>query len=124
MFSGNSVVLQNHRRACQIFHDDINVPSIEEISSGYASGNAWNAERRARLFAAVAKGAVLLIELQNFWFFVPRARWEGVNLRIDVTAHKDEVEPAVIVRVEENRSPFHIRQRRQRHSGLVRNIGE
>src|SRR4030095_17175309 len=41
-----------------------------------------------------------------------------------VPADNNQSEPSVIVRVEENRAPFHIGKRSERDSGFIRKIGK
>ena len=41
-----------------------------------------------------------------------------------MAAHRNKVEPAVVIEVHERSAPFHPRKGRQRHSGRIRNIVE
>src|ERR1700682_3013819 len=81
-------------------------------------------ERWSRPIAGITKSAIGLVKVKEFRLTISAAGWQRVHLRIDVTAHRDEIEPAIVIEVREGRAPLYVRQRRQRDSGLIGDIGE
>src|SRR5271165_1464118 len=87
--SWNAVIAQNHRGAIDIADDHVHVAVIKEVAYGEAAGDALLQQRRSGLRAGIAKRAVALIELQQFWLAITGARRERVHLRVDVTAYRN-----------------------------------
>ena len=65
-------------------------------------------KRRPGQIAGIAKSAVSLIEVEEFGLAIAAAGWQRVHLRINVTADRDEVEPAIVIDVREGRAPLYI----------------
>src|SRR5260370_23147105 len=60
-------VAKNHRFAVQILDHDVHASIIEKIPEGRAAADLWHLNRRANFFADIAKGAVMLVQQQDFW---------------------------------------------------------
>src|SRR5215469_9672423 len=53
-----------------------------------------------------------------------RARGQLINLRVNLSVDRDQVEPAVIVEIDEGHTPFHPGERSHRDSGVVGDVAE
>ena len=53
-----------------------------------------------------------------------RAAGQRIDLRIDVAVGDKQIQPAIVVKIGESRSPAHIRDRWNRDASSVRNIFE
>src|SRR2546429_5801791 len=76
------------------------------------------------LVAGVAELAVFLIHAQELGLTIGSSGGKAVDLRVDVAGYGDEIDPAVIIQIDERRAPLDERQRRQRHPGSIRNVRE
>src|SRR3979490_409773 len=113
MTAWDSAVLEDHWFACKVFHDNVHIPLVEKVGGGGTTGHPRNAQSRACLFTGVAKRSVLLVQFEHLGFFIACAGPQRVYLRVDVPGSHNEIQPAIIIGIEEDRSPFHIWKRRQ-----------
>src|SRR5437016_2182537 len=81
-------------------------------------------KREPGQIAGITKSTVSLIEVEEFGLAIAAAGWQRVHLRVDVTADRDKVEPAIVVKVREGCAPLYMGQSGQRDSGLVGDIDE
>ena len=63
---------------------------------------------RSGLIAGVAERAIALIELEHSGLAITRSRRQSPHLGIDVPADEDQIQPAIIVHIEESVPPFHL----------------
>src|SRR6267143_4264981 len=89
-------VAKNHGFAVQILDHDINIAVVEKISEGRPAADLGNLNRRANLFADIAKRAVALVQEQELWLPVSGPHIESVHLRVDMPVHHEKVSPAVV----------------------------
>src|SRR5712664_3809988 len=99
MSSRDSVVAQNHRRASQVFDNQVHIAIVEKIACRDSARYPRNPQVWPSLITGVAKRPILLIQLQHFGFFVARAGRQSTHLWIHVAAYDDQIEPAVVVGV-------------------------
>lgn len=81
---------------------------VEEVADGQPAGDLAQLKGWSRLVARVAKCTVALVHLQQFWSAVSCAASgrQRVDLGIDMPGHRDEVEPTVVVKVDECVTPL------------------
>src|ERR1700676_1395415 len=101
------MIFQNHWRAVQVTDDYIHIAVVEKIANRQTPRYPRLLQRGASLVAGVAESAVPLVELQDFRLAIAGAGRQSVNLGIYVAAHRDQVEPAIVVEICECRAPLH-----------------
>ena len=124
MFAGHALVVQEHRLAVEVGDDYIHVAVIVEVGDCESAAHARDLQRRPGLGLGVAEVAVALVHEQVLGLTIARARRQLVYLRIDLAVHGNQVEPAIVVEIDERRAPLHPRQRSHGDSRIVRNVAE
>src|SRR6266849_6327674 len=117
-------VAKNHRFAVQILDHDVHTSIIEKIPEGRAAADLRHLNRRANLFADIAKRSIALVQEQELWLPVSGPHIESVHLWIDVPVDEEKVWPAVIIKVKKCRAPANVRNRRSRYPCREGNIGK
>ena len=100
------MISQDHRAAIEIVDDHIHIAVVEEIPDSEAARDLLFFERRTSLITGVAKGSIALIHAEKLWLAIAWIGWNLVNLRIDMAVCSNQVEPAVVIEIDECSSPF------------------
>src|ERR1035438_5222353 len=107
-----SVVAENHGRAINVSDHHIHVSIVKQVADRQAAGYAFFKQRWAGLLACIAESSIALVQLQKLWFAVTGTRWQRIDLRINVSANRDKVQPSIVIEIDEGRSPLYPWQRR------------
>src|SRR5205809_6521767 len=116
---GTSVVPQQHGRAVEIVDHDVDVPVLVEVAK---SGSARRAGLRQRLPGGCGdflERAVPEIAIKQLPLTVITPGIGAFDLGIDVPVDHEQVQPAVVVVIEEFGSPAHVGNARVRGPGLA-----
>src|SRR5260370_40934933 len=87
-----------------VVHQDLDGCVIVEIGGGYAVAVEWSCNARTGIERDVAKSAVVLVPIEEFRFSECIVETLAVDFGIDVTVGHEEVGPAVVIDVEEERA--------------------
>src|SRR5207302_1316488 len=104
--AGHALVSQDHRTAIEVAHNNVHISVIEKVADRKAARYAPFHQRRTGQIAGVTEGAVFLVEVHQLRLTIAAARWERINLGIDMPAGGDQVKPAIIVEINERIAPF------------------
>src|SRR5947209_2780021 len=94
-----AVVAQQLRRAVEVADDYVNVAVVVYVAEGDATAHALLRERGAELFADLGECAIAVVVVHELALAVV------YELRIDVAVGDEQINPAVVVVVEELRPP-------------------
>src|SRR5579871_1755686 len=86
--------LQNHRRASQVFDDNIESAPIEKIAHGKPATHLRRPNRTASLRTDVLESSVALVLKDKLRFAISRAKLGVIDLRIDMPIDEDQVLPS------------------------------
>ena len=96
---------QDHGLTGKIFNDGLEMAVVEEIADGHAAADLRNLDRIAGRLADVFKGAVALVEQEQFRLAIPGPFGDLVDLRIDMAVDQKNVLPAVVGKIDESVAP-------------------
>ena len=116
MISGYPPVAKNQRGAIDVFDNNVQLAVIEQVTNCKPAGNMRLHQRRSSLLACVAKASVTLIQMKKARLFVTGARRQLRDLWVHVSGDSNQIEPTIIIGVEECVAPFHQRHRWKTHT--------
>ena len=96
---------KNHGCALEVFDDQFHVAVVEEITNGEAATDLGRLYGWSCLLAEIGEGAVVLVAEEHGGLTIFDAGPCGVDLRVDVSVDEEEIDPAVVVEVDEGVAP-------------------
>src|SRR4051812_48368094 len=107
MISGYPPVAKNQRGAIDVFDNNVQLAVIEQVTNCKPAGNMRLHQRRSSLLACVAKASVTLIQMKKARLFVTGARRQLRDLWVHVSGDSNQIEPTIIIGIEECVAPLH-----------------
>ena len=96
-----TVVAQQGRWAIEVVDDEVEVAVVVEIAARRAAADARCHEGRASVRRDLHEGAVAVVPVEQRPLTVGGAGVPAVELRVDMAVDDEEIEPAVVVVVED-----------------------
>ena len=88
-----------------VVHDDVDVAIVVEIGECRAAAGGRGRHRRTEPLRDVLEASVAEVAVHDLALLVARLRLDPLDLRIDVAIDDEEVEPAVVVEIDEADAP-------------------
>src|SRR5215470_15654626 len=109
--------MQKNRRAVEIIDHEIETPIAIEIADREPASGPRIRERTSRRRADPLKLAVQIPKQQRL-LRVTRAPLMRIDLRVHVTVHHKQIQPAIVVVIDKARAPTEKRNRHFTQTGL------
>src|SRR6188474_2295572 len=93
------------RRVVNVVDDDVDVAVVVEIGEGGAARSLFSRNRWTKLRAHVGEAAVVKIAVDHLRFPVSGFRLQRINFRIHMAVDEEQIEPAIVVEIEESSAP-------------------
>src|SRR5215475_15647084 len=92
---------QDHWRTHQVLDHYIHLSIVEEIANCQAARDPLFEQSWAGLITGVTERSILLVVMRKFGLTISAGGGKRINLRIHMAINGDEVEPAIIVEIDE-----------------------
>ena len=103
--SARSVEPEQIRRRMDVVDDDVDVAVVVEIGEGRAAAGGRGRDRRTETLRDVLEASVAEVAVDDLALLVARLGLEPLDLGIDVAVDEEEIEPAVVVEIDEADAP-------------------
>src|ERR1700682_4977221 len=98
-------VLEKRRSFADIEHDNIDVAGVEDVAEGGAAAALHRKAGQARFLGDFIEGSVAIVAVEQNGFAIARAGFDGIDLWKDVAIGDENVEPGIVIHVEETGAP-------------------
>src|SRR4051812_1210432 len=88
-----------------IVDDDVEVAVVVEISKGGAARGLDDRQGRTEFRGDIAEPSIPQVAINDLRLLVCRLRFQRIDFRVDVAVDQEEIEPAVVIEVEESSTP-------------------
>src|SRR5262245_46797366 len=88
-----------------VVHRDVHVAVVVDVAKRGAAPGVRRSHRRAETFGHVLEAAVLKVPVDDLALPIARLGSNLFDLRIDVAVDQEEIEPAVLIEIEETDAP-------------------
>lgn len=92
----------------KILHGDVDRSIVEKVAHRHSATNLRNLDCGADQPTDICEGAVVLIHKEQLWLAILGTQISTVHLRVYVAIHGEEIEPAIIGKVEEAYTPSNL----------------
>src|SRR5207302_1146123 len=97
---------------------DVTVTVVIDIAEGGPAARTFFCQSAAALHGNLRKGSIAVVSVQQLALAIV------ISLRVSVAVGNEQIDPAIVVVIEELSSPAHVRKTYLGHCGLVGNIRE
>src|SRR5467141_3760198 len=102
-------ILEKRRRFADVEQKNVDIAVVEDVAESGAAPGLQGQFLEACLPGDFVKRAVAIVAMQQQRLAKPRTGFQRVNLRINVAVSNENVEPGVVVHVEESGAPANVR---------------